>query len=184
MHPWSPGNGSIGALASTSELCTGHDHRLGECPKGPAEMPALAGWGHAPVGACPQPVGPGRPGRTGWGPVTHRPGEPHPGALPGMGSRPRHACSRLWPAAKPCTNMYLHVTRPPGCLSLWVAAGRPSGMACNPPPRGASPRCPTRNGLPASPRMHPAVACRQTMPRHVSTCYTSARVLGVVGSSR
>ncbi len=39
--------------------------------------------------------------------------------------------------------------------------------------------CPTPNGLPASPHMHPAVGFHQTVPRHVSPCDTSTRWLAL-----
>ncbi len=48
-----------------------------------------------------------------YGPKPPPPRGAPPRCLPGIGSQPHHACIRLWPAAKPCPDMYLHVARPP-----------------------------------------------------------------------
>ncbi len=52
-------------------------------------------------------------------------------------------------------------------------------MARNPTAHGSPALLPTQDWLPASPRMHPDADYRRTVPRHVSMCYTYARVAGL-----
>ncbi len=54
-----------------------------------------------------------------------------------------------------------------------------SGQPCSGAPPGS-----TLDGLPASPRTHAASGCHHTVPRHVTKCDTSTRVVGVVWTGR
>ncbi len=100
----------------------------------------------------------------------------------------RSASPRMLPAVCCHQAIIIHV---PICGKsarvVGVVRERPGGHlvgATNPSHKGVRSRCPTWNGLTASPRIHSAAHCRQTMTRHVSICEASVRLAGVAGSSR
>ncbi len=113
-----------------------------------------------------------------------------------MGSRPHRAYTRLGATTKPCPDIYLYVTLPPGRMALYGEAGSPYGMARNPTvslpvnlftekknAREASLGCPRQDGLPTPPRMHPAVGHHQTMPRHVLYVTLPSGCLALCGAA-
>ncbi len=117
------------------------------------------------------------------GALLHHPGEPRPGASMGYRGPTTHAPGCVLPPNHDQKCIYeLHI----GQYS-WRFMERPEGHTAwpaIPPPRGAPSRCPTQHGLPPLPRTQRDADCPVTMARHVSTCNTSVRMVGAIGSGR